>query len=194
MKNKKRGASFKASISITATALIAALALSFLNSALAGDIAANQLKATLEAVGIVIPNASQIDEPIEDGEILYYVGRDSSGGIVGYAFRSSEVGYGGDVPVMIGYDDNLSKITTIMPLDNLETPNIGSKVADEPFRSSFNGGSSSVNYSIVKAGTTDVDSGIINSITGATVTSTAVVNAINKAQNYIAENRSTIEK
>lgn len=194
MGNKKRGASFKASISITLTALISGFALSFLNSALADDIATNQLKATLEAVSLVIPNAKEVGEPIEDGEVSYYIGRNDSGEVVGYAFRISEVGYAGDVPVMIGYNSSLSKITTIAPLDNSETPNIGSKIADEPFRSSFDGGASSINYTIVKAATTDVESGVINAITGATVSSGAVVSAINKANAYIAENESSIEK
>ncbi len=194
MKEQKRGASFKASISITLTALVAGFALSFLNSALADDIASNQQKATMDAINVVIPNATKIEGPIVDGDVSYYKGFNAKGNIAGFAMLSSEVGYGGNVPVIVGYDSTVTTITTIAILDNLETPNIGSKIKDKPFINSFDGGSSKTKFRIVKGGETDTKNGVVNSITGATVSSSVVVLVVNKLNDYITKNRTKILK
>lgn len=187
MKNKKKTVGFTAVISITVSALISAFALAFLNSALAPEIEANQVKEIMKAINIVIPNVVEVQGPTEDDDIQYYKGYDANGQLLGYAIRAFDVGYAGDVPIIVGYDNKLEHITAVVVLDNLETPNIGSKVSEPAFINQFNSGYSDIVYRAVKGANTDLDNGVINAVSGATVSSTAVVNAINKAGDYIVE-------
>lgn len=188
MENKKKYVSFTAVISITLTAIISGFALSFLNAALAEDIEANQIKATMEAISVVLPEAKEIVGPTPIGEEdLYYKGLDSEGEVVGYALRTSAIGYAGDVNVLVGYDKTLEYIKGIVPLEHAETPNIGTKISEDEFKNQFNDVASFVEYVLVK-GESDINSGQISAITGATVSSGAIVAAVNKAGDYIINN------
>ena len=184
MENKKKYVSFSAAISITLTALVSGFSLSFLNDALAEEIEANQIKATMEAISIVIPDVTEVEGPIEAEDISFYKGLNASGQVVGYAVKTFDVGYSGDVNILIGYDKTLEFITAIVPLDHTETPNIGSKISDDEFKNQFNNAQVFLDFIVVKKDG-DIKSGEINAITGATISSRTVANAVNKAGVYI---------
>ncbi len=194
MKNKQLETKFKKPTSMPFVAVVAIFMLSFFNVIWADDIALNKKDSTIAAVKRVIPKSSKIEGPFKDGEISYYVGFDNKQNVLGYALLVSEKSYHGYVPVVIGYQKNLSKMTTIAILENQESKGIGSKIAEEPFVSSFNGGSALRKYRLVKTGKTDVHTGDINSITGATSSSSVVILCVNKANDYVAKNRGKIQK
>lgn len=113
---------------------------------------------------------------------------------IGYIFTTSSKGYGGEVSVMTVVDND-GKVTAVSILDaSNETPGLGQNVTKEGFYSQYSGKKSGVK--IVKNGATD-ENNEINAVTGATISSTAVTNAVNQAlENYkavIADNKNLPE-
>jgi Na+-translocating ferredoxin:NAD+ oxidoreductase subunit G len=103
----------------------------------------------------------------------FYPGR-KDGKCVGVAFRtSSGKGYGGLIQVLVGVlpDGTINKLEIG---ENKETPGLGTKVKNESFTKQFIGKSASdTRWAAVKK-----DGGEIQAITGATISSRAVSDAV----------------
>ncbi|SME92073.1 RnfABCDGE type electron transport complex subunit G [Desulfovibrio gilichinskyi] len=95
--------------------------------------------------------------------------------LFGVALETSAKGFGGDVGVMVGFNIDKLNLLGIGITTMKETPGIGARVATHGFTDQFNGHSASVELSS-KGGT-------INGIAGATISSTASVEAVKKAIN-----------
>lgn len=137
-------------------------------------IAAQEQKAE-ESRMIVLPGAESFEE--RDG---HYAGLDGSGETAGYVFETESKGYGGTVRVMTGISTDGS-ITGVVILSHGETPGLGANAERESFRDQYKqpiannvGGIKVVKFQIPKEGE-------IEAMTGATITSTAVTNAVNLA-------------
>lgn len=114
----------------------------------------------------------QVNAETGEQEILYYRAKDTSGNLMGYAFLSSQAGAKGTIVVVGGVDSSFSTITGMSVLSQEETPGLGSKIAEDAFRNQFNALPLS-QLSLSSSG------GSIDSITGATISSKAVVDALN---------------
>lgn len=112
-----------------------------------------------------------------DGETDYYEGYNGDD-LVGYVMTTSAKGYGGDVSVMTGilFDGKINKIAI---LSHSETPGLGANADTESFTNRFKQVIGENNLEVVKGG--GASDGQIDAITGATITSTAVTNAVNEA-------------
>lgn len=110
----------------------------------------------------------------EDGqrEILYYRAVDSSGNIIGYAFFKQQGGAQGPIVVAGAVDASFANVLGMNVLSHEETPGLGSKITSPDFRSQFQG------IAVSKLGLSS-SGGSIDSITGATISSKAVVDAMN---------------
>lgn len=96
---------------------------------------------------------------------------------VGYIFTTSKKGYGGDIKVMTGIDKE-GKITAVKILSAAdETPGLGGNVTKNIFYSQF--ANKTKGFELVKNSATG-DNQVI-AVTGATISSTAVKNAVNDA-------------
>ncbi|MFO7610885.1 MAG: FMN-binding protein [Clostridia bacterium] len=93
----------------------------------------------------------------------------------GYVFNMIAPGYGGDMAVIIGIDEN-AKISGLRLGSNSETPSLGKRAEEEFFTSRFSGINTNENIN---------DS--VDSISGVTITSTAVKKAAQKACEYYNE-------
>lgn len=101
---------------------------------------------------------------------------DENGSIIGYVVVNAASGYGGDVTVMTGVTTD-GKVTGINILSHSETPGLGAKAkTDDGWREQFKGLIKDITVSKDKAGDNSIDA-----ITGATITSRAVVEAVNEA-------------
>ena len=123
---------------------------------------------------IVLP-AAEAFESQEDG--AYYAGT-AGGQTVGYVFETEASGYGGTVSVMTGIDAG-GNITGVVILSHDETPGLGANAEKPDFLNQYlqpapEGGLSVIKYQAPSQGQ-------IEAMTGATVTSTAVTNAVNQA-------------
>ena len=84
----------------------------------------------------------------------------------GYIFMLTTMGYGGEMDLICGID-NEGKIISVNTLSHSETKGMGSKTTEEPFRSQFVGKNESLKG--------------VDAITGATISSTAYIGAIKDA-------------
>ncbi|MDO4326362.1 MAG: RnfABCDGE type electron transport complex subunit G [bacterium] len=122
-------------------------------------------------------------EKVSVSEILD--AKDASGNVIGHLVTStSKAGYGGEVTISIGITSD-GTITGIGFLTINETPGLGMKAKDDEFKNQFIG-KNAPQLSLVKGG--GAGDAEINAISGATVTSTAVTNAVNAALFLVSGN------
>ena len=157
--------------------LIATVLLALTNSVTAQTIEQNAAETANAARAEVLDAASFSEDAVEaQTGLTYCVGKDANGAEVGYVITAASKGYGGDVKVMVGYDLNgtISGFT-ILDCSN-ETPGLGQNSKKPEFMERFTG----------KSGELTVDKYSnegqnIQAITAATITSKAVVKAVNTA-------------
>lgn len=109
---------------------------------------------------------------------------DGSGNAVGHVINStSKDGYGGAINISVGIDKE-GTITGVGFLALSETPGLGMNAENPEFKDQFKG-KKVESFNVTKSGATaDND---IDAMSGATITSTAVTNAVNAAV-YFANN------
>ncbi len=107
--------------------------------------------------------------------------KDASGADIGYVINSySNDSYGGKVAVSVGLTED-GTITAVGIRETSDTPGLGLKAKDAPFKDQYNG-KNAEKLTVTKGGNAgDTE---INSISGATITSNAVTNAVNAALYY----------
>ena len=160
---------------LLAICIIIPLALSITNKVTVKKIA------ELEAANSKKNMQSLIDannfEECENGEITYYAAI-NGGETVAYIFTESSKGYGGDVSVMTAIKPD-GTVAGVAILDvSGETPGLGQNAAKESFFSQYIGLKKGV--SVLKNGA-KAENNEVDAVTGATITSTAVTRAVNKA-------------
>lgn len=101
---------------------------------------------------------------------------DASGKPAGRVVFAKTRGYGGDIEVIIGINRK-GEVAGIKILKHNETPGLGTKALAESFLKQFYG----KKRENVKLKKDDAKNGKIDSITGATITSRAVTNAVRSA-------------
>ena len=163
---------------LTAICLIVAVLLSATDLITRDRIAQQELLAAETARSEVLPAASSFEELPLSEEIIQ-TGVESlfagSGG-EGYVVSVISKGYGGDMSIMVGLDAEY-RVTGIKILSSDETPGLGKKTENESFLSQYIGNSGS--FTVVK-GTASGESEI-SAVTGATISSRAVTEAVNNA-------------
>ena len=107
--------------------------------------------------------------------------KDASGTEIGYIVKAQAAGYGGNCVVVIGVDSDL-KVTGISFPETLpETAGLGQRALEPAFYEQFAG--KGTNLSVKKGG--GAGESEIDAISGATMTSTAVVNSTNAATEFV---------
>lgn len=180
----KKEVSYKAVISVTITALISGFLLSFVFSSFEKDILANNEKTVLEGVKTVIIGSDTVEGPLtENSTFIYYIGKKEDGSVAGYAIISSANGYNGENKVLVGFNEDATMITGIVITEQAETPGLGAKIVENSFREQFKEQSSITPLSVVKGiKPEEAKEGEIAAISGATISSSSVVDAVNIAK------------
>ena len=173
-------------IALTIIAALAGLALSGVYSMTKTTIEEQELAKEREAYKAVCPDAASFDDidAAKDaiaamaGETTRvneaYAAKDADGNIIGYALNVTSKGFGGNVTMAMGLTAD-GKITGISFTELNETAGLGMK-ADEPaFKEQFIGKGGKL--TLVK-GTASGEQEV-SAITGASVTSNAVISAVN---------------
>ena len=108
-----------------------------------------------------------------------YLGRDASGKRVGFAISGTENGFQDPITVMFGYDATAHALIAMKVLSSKETPGLGDKIVkDTLFVHEFVGAASPL--AGVKRGNSKTPNDV-EMITGATISSRAVIQIINNA-------------
>jgi electron transport complex protein RnfG len=109
-----------------------------------------------------------------------YLGHDASGKRVGFAVSATGNGFQDPVTVMFGYDAAARELIAMKVIANKETPGLGDKIAkDSTFVDGFVGAAAPLNG--VKKGAGNGAENEVVMITGATISSRAVIRIINDA-------------
>lgn len=113
----------------------------------------------------------------ETKDDTYAVGK-KGGDIVGYVFTTKAKSYGGDISVLTGIGKE-GKITGVVLLSSNDTPGLGLNAQKDSFRSRFKQTVPQNGFEVIKSGT--AQSGQIEAMTGATITTRAVTDCVNQA-------------
>ena len=117
--------------------------------------------------------------------LLFFVVR-KDGEPYAVALEDYGQGFGGDLGVMTGFRVDTGDLVAIGITTMAETPGVGTKVRDESFLKQFHGMPRDTVFQVKK------DGGQIDAVTGATVSSRAVAQAIDKAAAFYATHRDAI--
>ncbi len=143
-------------------------------------IAAQKLEAKNAAMQEVLSDADGFEE-IEANDLVEEVQVGTRDGQeVGYAIRVISKGYADPIEIMVGID-KAGAIQGIKILASAETPGLGDNASDPSFTDKFKGKDAALTVST--SGNAGDDE--ISAITGATITSVAVTNGVNKAIEYV---------
>ncbi len=197
--SEKKSNIFVNTIVIVAVTLVAVLALSVVNQITREPIAQAEINARAEIYSAVYPNAAGFAE-IDNSDALLeasaellsgagYDGccindalavTDSNGDVEGYVIAAtSPNGYGGDIQVAIGICGG--KLTGFDVVSQNETAGLGSKCTESDFKAQF-AGKAATELEYTKTGASADNQ--IDAISGATVTTKAVLAAVNSAVSY----------
>jgi electron transport complex protein RnfG len=162
---------------LTVIGIVAGGGLAFVSSWADPLIAANKKADTERAIFLVQP-AGKSYEAVAEVKYECYRAFDDAKNLVGYSLPWEGNGFQGKIRLMIGLTADLNTITSIEVLEQVETPGLGTKVADDPYRSQFASLKAVPRVDWVK-GTPPTRENEIQTITGATISSKAVVAIVN---------------
>ena len=182
--------------------LVATLAIAGLISGLAivgifettlDTITENKARELRAAVFKVLPGVTQMQELAiidnqlvsitanESGENTIYGGYDSDHNFIGYAIPGAGPGFQDTVKLLYGYKPDSRKVVGMEILESRETPGLGDKIfKDAVFVAAFTDLIIDPIIEVVKKGRR-VSDNQVDAITGATISSRAVVSIINDA-------------
>lgn len=170
---------FIPTISLFVICIVITSALAFTNALTKDKIAENEQNAQNESMKIVCPEAENFEHIYggEQGDI--FVGLNKKGEETGYAVSTSASGYGGQIKVMTGisYDGKVVAIDVFYNDD--ETPGLGKNTSSESFTSQFK--DLFVSDKIVVSKDYTGEGQQVDAVTSSTISSRAVVDAVNKA-------------
>ena len=155
---------------------IVAAALAGVNAITKDAIAANQEKKTQDALAVVLPGVTGLEKMELKGDAGIVSEVYASG--ESYAVKVAPSGFDGEITMMVGIENG--QVTGISVISHTETPGLGAVAAaqnakGEAFRGQFIGQSG-----VLAVGDQ------IDAMSGATITSTAVVTGVNAALDYVA--------
>lgn len=144
-------------------------------------------RAIMQAVNVPVPESGEevaawYDQhvtavPDEDEPEYYEVSLPNAGG-EHYAFPVSGSGLWGTIRAVVGLEDNLRTLAGASFLSHNETPGLGARISEDWFTDQLVGKTPPIE--LVPEDTESEDPSKIDAVTGATITSTAVRNMLNR--------------
>ena len=156
--------------------LVATSLLALANSVTAPIIDELAVKTEMESRKKVVTLAEEFVDKNENG-VSYALGLDGEGNPLGMVFTTTAKSYGGEILVMTGVDMD-GKVSGVELLSINDTAGLGMNATKSDFRSQFLG---LVNGIKVMKNSSNHDNNEITALTGATITSQAVTDAVNAA-------------
>jgi electron transport complex protein RnfG len=180
-------------LTLAIAGLISGIAIIGIYESTLPTITANKARELREAVFKVLPGVTQMQAlVVRDGELVavptpekdepvVYGGYDDAAEFVGYAIPAAGPGFQDTIAILYGYDPLEKLVVGMEVLESRETPGLGDKIyKDAEFVGGFSALSTEPVIVAVKKGTRS-SANEIDAITGATISSKAVVRIINEA-------------
>jgi Na+-translocating ferredoxin:NAD+ oxidoreductase subunit G len=172
----------KLSIVLTIICCCAALSLAYVYNITKAPIAYQQQLKKTKAINDVFPEHGDPSEFDVSAYTFSGYGDDNSfcrkyyrikknDVLLGTAFEIIASGYGGDINIMVGVGIE-SKVTGIKIIRHSETPGLGANIIEEKFYNQFRNKNINTGWNLKKKG------GDIDQVSGATISSVAVMNAV----------------
>lgn len=162
-------------IVLTVICVVAAVLLAATNLMTKDVIQENANRAKYETLTAMMPAAKDFEEQ-ESGIII---GKDAGGQVVGYALAAVTQGFGGEVETTVcALPDGTIGGISVGGSNFAETAGLGARAKEPEFQAQFAGKSAPV--ALTK------DGGEIDALSGATITSRAVIKGVNQAMEGIA--------
>ncbi len=169
-------------IALFVICLVSTALLGLANSVTAPKIEQLAIQTEIKSRSEVLETAETFEEKSDNG-INYVAGLDKDGNEVGMVFTTTAKSYGGEIIVMTGIDME-GKITGVKLLHITDTPGLGMNADKPEFRDKFLNMSDKI--TIVK-NSANAANNEIDALSGATISSNAVAEAVNKALDSFAK-------
>lgn len=180
-------------LTLAIAGLVSGIAIIGIYEATLPTITANKARELREAIFKVLPNVTRIQKLVyKEGQLVVtleqqkdeqpvYGGYDQQGRFVGYAIPASGPGFQDTISILYGYQSDVRRVVGMEVLDSRETPGLGDKIyKDAEFVAGFSELAVEPTIVAVKKGQ-KTRPNEIDAITGATISSKAVIRIINEA-------------
>lgn len=150
----------------------------------------NKKKELQAAIFLVLPGAKDyktLEKEVDKEKIVIYKGIDADGSSVGIAFEANGGGFQGNIKIMVGLNTDYLKLKAIKVLEQNETPGLGNRIKEPQFEDQFKGLEVKPKIEYIKYRKPEKPNQI-TAITGATISSDAVVKNINNAVEKVLKN------
>lgn len=172
---------------LTVICIVVAGVVAFVYESTKEQIALNN-KVSKSDLAVVMPESDSFEEitaDFEADETVFEIYKAMKGSdIVGYLYKTNVTGYKPDLQVLVGIDLE-GGVVAAMVTKLSETPGLGALVQEEKYISQFSGKATDAEFMVVKA--TPASANEIEAVSGATISSTAVVGAVNSAVKFNKE-------
>jgi electron transport complex protein RnfG len=172
------------------TSFLFGLLIAVADAAWSAKIEQNKTEKLRKLMAGLISDANSFELAIKDANLPGDKGRiiktdiykafDKQGSCAGFAFIAAGAGFADKIELVVAVDARCEKLLGFNVLSSNETPGFGSKMKNDSFRNQFKGAPTG-ELSLVKIGDASKIDDEIVAISGATVTSTAVINIFNKS-------------
>jgi len=182
-------------LSLTIVALVSGASLGFMNELTKGPKEESRRQKQVDAIKSVLPEVSndpfseKMTLPVEGlKDSLYFFPGKKDGEFTGMAVSSfTNSGYNGLIKLMIGFNME-GEINNVAVLDQKETPGLGTKITSEAFVSQFIGKNPG-QFRLKPA----KDGGDVDALTGATITTRAYCEAVQRAYDSFMKEKETFK-
>lgn len=147
-------------------------------------IEANARAALRQAVSDVLPGVQEFKLLFDGPSFRIYEGRAGDGKPVGYALYRADSGFQDKIALIVGVSPDLQRVFSLSILEQKETPGLGAKIADEKAFLQFWRGKSlarPIAWAKPPKPADRLGPSEVNAISGATISSKAVVRMVNDA-------------
>ena len=176
----------KTPLILFAICLVAVALLAAMNKVTEGPIAQNEEKAMMQAMQTVLPASDYLSLTVSESEGDCTVSRasaavDEKGELLGYCISLEKTGYKDTVSVMVAVSSDAKTVLGVDIVSQNETPGLGSKITKDNFLAQFFGTPAPVSANV-------------DTISGATVSSSTVVSIVDTAVGCVQNHQAAWEK
>jgi len=167
-----RNLSLRMFIVLTTISVISGFSLSYVWKLSYNKIIYQKEKQIKDGLKMVFNRADRFEKE-EKGEFFYY--RIFKGeNFLGYGIIAKGNGYQGEIVIAVGISSDLKNVIGIKVLENVETPGLGNRIAEENFTEQFR-------RKVFPLSLEGEEKHLIHAISGATISSRSVVKIVNKS-------------
>ncbi|SFM48683.1 RnfABCDGE type electron transport complex subunit G [Thermodesulforhabdus norvegica] len=169
--------SIKTVIVLTLCAVLSGAVLAWFNKFTEARVIENKLAELRKSLSEVVPGMSSYEEVVKERDFALYRVL-SDGDVVGYAVEAQGNGYQDKIRVLVGVSRDLKRIYGLRVLEQKETPGLGARIVEPDYLAGWSERDATNPIMLVK-GKNPEKPNEVHAITGATITSKAVVDIVN---------------